>query len=128
MSLPNARSAAAECKAECMAMTMKHYVLCSGPTISEAYVTEYSTDKIEMHIGAINEGDKVLLVSPVIRSYNVHTVVHNMSHVYEKRPRTPLRLTSAPAQPQASQQLEACLPRLPVCLHSWQEALQAGAR
>lgn len=42
--------------------------MCLGPTISEAYITEYSTDKIEMHIGAINEGDKVLLVRHTMRA------------------------------------------------------------
>lgn len=71
MSLPVARSAAAECNGECMVMSIKRYFICIGPTISEAYVTEYSTDKIEMHIGAINEGDKVLLVSPVPLSLTV---------------------------------------------------------
>ena len=35
----------------------------AGETISEEYITEYSTDKIEMHTGAIEQGQRVLLVS-----------------------------------------------------------------
>ncbi len=35
----------------------------TGPTISEEYITEYSTDKVEMHTGHIKEGQRVLLVS-----------------------------------------------------------------
>lgn len=34
----------------------------AGETISEEYITEYSTDKIEMHVGAVQEGQRVLLV------------------------------------------------------------------
>lgn len=37
-----------------------------GATISESYVTEYSTDKIEMHVGAVNEGQCVLLIDDLI--------------------------------------------------------------
>lgn len=35
----------------------------AGETISESYITEYSTDKIEMHTGAVQPGQKVVLVS-----------------------------------------------------------------
>jgi adenine phosphoribosyltransferase len=39
-----------------------------GETISEEYSLEYGTDKIEMHVGAVQEGQNVLLVwSPLIR-------------------------------------------------------------
>jgi adenine phosphoribosyltransferase len=37
-----------------------------GETISAEYVTEYSTDKIEMHTGAVKQGQKVLLVDDLI--------------------------------------------------------------
>ncbi len=37
-----------------------------GETISAEYVTEYSTDKIEMHTGAVQPGQKVLLVDDLI--------------------------------------------------------------
>jgi adenine/guanine phosphoribosyltransferase-like PRPP-binding protein len=34
----------------------------TGATVSEAYITEYSTDTIEMHTGAVQPGQRVLLV------------------------------------------------------------------
>jgi hypothetical protein len=34
----------------------------TGETIGEEYITEYSTDKIEMHTGAIHPGQRVVLV------------------------------------------------------------------
>ena len=37
-----------------------------GETICAEYVTEYSTDKIEMHTGAVKPGQKVLLVDDLI--------------------------------------------------------------
>ncbi|PNH02940.1 Adenine phosphoribosyltransferase 1 [Tetrabaena socialis] len=37
-----------------------------GAKITEEYKTEYSTDKIEMHVGAIQEGQRVLLVDDLI--------------------------------------------------------------
>ncbi|KAF6261692.1 phosphoribosyltransferase-like protein [Scenedesmus sp. NREL 46B-D3] len=37
-----------------------------GETVCESYDTEYSTDKIEMHTGAINAGQRVLLVDDLI--------------------------------------------------------------
>ncbi|WIA40171.1 hypothetical protein OEZ86_013568 [Tetradesmus obliquus] len=37
-----------------------------GETISESYDTEYSTDKIEMHTGAISAGQRVVLVDDLI--------------------------------------------------------------
>lgn len=43
---------------------MYHYCCPAGETISESYDTEYSTDKIEMHTGAVQPGNKVVLVSP----------------------------------------------------------------
>lgn len=38
----------------------------AGETVSEAYVTEYSTDTIEMHTGAVQPGQRVLLVDDLI--------------------------------------------------------------
>jgi adenine phosphoribosyltransferase len=37
-----------------------------GETVSESYITEYSTDKIEMHTGAVTAGQRVLLVDDLI--------------------------------------------------------------
>jgi len=37
-----------------------------GAVISEAYVTEYSTDKIEMHEGHVKPGQRVLLVDDLV--------------------------------------------------------------
>ena len=37
-----------------------------GETICADYVTEYSTDRIEMHTGAITPGQRVLLVDDLI--------------------------------------------------------------
>lgn len=38
----------------------------AGATVSEEYKTEYSTDKIEMHEGAVQPGQRVLLVDDLI--------------------------------------------------------------
>ncbi|MEW5300293.1 MAG: hypothetical protein WDW36_003233 [Sanguina aurantia] len=37
-----------------------------GAKLSEEYGTEYSTDKIEIHVGAVTEGQRVLLVDDLI--------------------------------------------------------------
>jgi len=37
-----------------------------GETISEEYSLEYGTDKIEMHVGAVQEGQNVLLIDDLI--------------------------------------------------------------
>lgn len=37
-----------------------------GATISADYVTEYSTDRIEMHVGAVQPGQRVVLVDDLI--------------------------------------------------------------
>ncbi|KAI8471656.1 MAG: adenine phosphoribosyltransferase 1-like protein [Monoraphidium minutum] len=37
-----------------------------GEVVSEEYVTEYSTDKIEMHTGAITAGQRVLLIDDLV--------------------------------------------------------------
>lgn len=39
---------------------------CLGPKISEEYATEYSTDKIEMHEGAVQPGQRVVLIDDLI--------------------------------------------------------------
>jgi hypothetical protein len=41
----------------------------SGDRISESYVTEYSTDTIEMHTGAVKPGQRVVLVCAHTRSF-----------------------------------------------------------
>ena len=37
-----------------------------GETVSVEYKTEYSTDKIEMHTGAVKPGQRVLLIDDLI--------------------------------------------------------------
>jgi len=37
-----------------------------GQAIGEDYALEYGTDRIEMHIGAVNEGERVLIVDDLI--------------------------------------------------------------
>jgi hypothetical protein len=48
----------------------------AGETISESYDTEYSTDKIEMHTGAVNAGQRVVLVRLVV------CIIDNASTVF----------------------------------------------
>lgn len=38
----------------------------TGEVISEEYVLEYGTDRIEMHVGAVQHGDRVLIVDDLI--------------------------------------------------------------
>jgi adenine/guanine phosphoribosyltransferase-like PRPP-binding protein len=38
----------------------------AGETISADYITEYSTDRIEMHLGAVKAGDNVVLIDDLI--------------------------------------------------------------
>ena len=37
-----------------------------GPTSSEAYALEYGTDALEMHVGAVTPGQRVLLVDDLV--------------------------------------------------------------
>lgn len=37
-----------------------------GETIGQSYELEYGTDEVEIHVGAVTEGDKVLLVDDLI--------------------------------------------------------------
>jgi hypothetical protein len=49
----------------CLFCCLLALLLClieTGQTVSEAYITEYSTDTIEMHTGAVSPGQRVLLV------------------------------------------------------------------
>lgn len=46
--------------------TLSGTVAHAGETISEEYSLEYGTDKIEMHLGAVGPGDKVLLVDDLV--------------------------------------------------------------
>jgi adenine phosphoribosyltransferase len=38
----------------------------TGAVISESYALEYGTDALELHVGAISEGQRVLLVDDLI--------------------------------------------------------------
>ena len=38
----------------------------AGETISAEYQLEYGSDKIEMHVGAVTPGDKVVLIDDLI--------------------------------------------------------------
>lgn len=37
-----------------------------GPVISQEYTLEYGTDRIEMHIGAVEKGERVLIIDDLI--------------------------------------------------------------
>ena len=39
---------------------------CAGPTVGASYQLEYGEDRIEMHTGAIQEGQRVLLIDDLI--------------------------------------------------------------
>ena len=62
-------SAAGACKLYVLSLVCSA-VHCSnvnaGETISAEYKLEYGTDKIEMHVGAVKEGQRVLLVDDLI--------------------------------------------------------------
>ena len=38
----------------------------SGKVISEEYSLEYGTDKIEMHVGAVQDGERALIIDDLI--------------------------------------------------------------
>ncbi len=38
----------------------------AGPVISQEYTLEYGTDQIEMHVGAVEKGERVLIVDDLI--------------------------------------------------------------
>lgn len=42
---------------------MNQYV---GEVISEAYVLEYGTDRLEMHVGAIEPGERALVIDDLV--------------------------------------------------------------
>ena len=46
--------------------TLASYTVFAGATLSADYVTEYSTDRIEMHVGAVAPGQRVVLVDDLI--------------------------------------------------------------
>jgi hypothetical protein len=60
-------------------MLFVHCCCPAGETISESYDTEYSTDKIEMHTGAVQPGNKVVLVSSCLRCVLHHLGVTQMA-------------------------------------------------
>lgn len=39
---------------------------CVGEVISEAYVLEYGTDRLEMHVGAIEPGERALVIDDLV--------------------------------------------------------------
>lgn len=39
---------------------------CLGEVISEAYVLEYGTDCLEMHVGAVHPGERVLVIDDIV--------------------------------------------------------------
>lgn len=42
------------------------YMTCLGEVISEAYVLEYGTDCLEMHVGAVYPGERVLVIDDIV--------------------------------------------------------------
>lgn len=49
-------------------MTVNLYLVlvCAGETLHADYITEYSTDRIEMHVGAVQSGQRVVLIDDLI--------------------------------------------------------------
>lgn len=45
-------------------LTVEHYL--TGEVISEEYSLEYGTDKMEMHVGAVKEGERAIVVDDLI--------------------------------------------------------------
>lgn len=45
---------------------MVTWLVTSGEVISEEYSLEYGTDKMEMHVGAVQPGDRALVVDDLI--------------------------------------------------------------
>lgn len=41
-------------------------VVCSGPVISEEYSLEYGKDIMEMHVGAVEAGERALVIDDLI--------------------------------------------------------------
>lgn len=41
-------------------------IIFSGEVISEEYSLEYGTDKIEMHVGAVQAGERALVIDDLI--------------------------------------------------------------
>lgn len=41
-------------------------IILSGEVISEEYSLEYGTDKIEMHVGAVQTGERALVIDDLI--------------------------------------------------------------
>lgn len=39
---------------------------CTGPTIGVDYSLEYGTDRIEMHVGALQAGERVVIIDDLI--------------------------------------------------------------
>lgn len=39
---------------------------CPGPVVGEEYELEYGTDRIEMHVGAVQPGERCLIVDDLI--------------------------------------------------------------
>jgi adenine/guanine phosphoribosyltransferase-like PRPP-binding protein len=42
------------------------HVSCVGEVISEAYVLEYGTDCLEMHVGAVQPGERALVIDDLV--------------------------------------------------------------
>lgn len=41
-------------------------VECVGEVISEAYVLEYGTDCLEMHVGAVQPGERAIIIDDLV--------------------------------------------------------------
>lgn len=39
---------------------------CSGEVISEKYVLEYGTDCLEMHVGAVQQNERVIIIDDLV--------------------------------------------------------------
>lgn len=47
-------------------LLVSYYFQFTGEVISEEYVLEYGTDCLEMHVGAVQDGDRALVVDDLI--------------------------------------------------------------
>ena len=56
-----------EASAACLIEKTNSTIICiAGKTIYADYITEYSTDRIEMHIEAVQPGQRVVLIDDLV--------------------------------------------------------------
>jgi hypoxanthine phosphoribosyltransferase len=58
------------------------YTNLEGEVISETYVLEYGTDCLEMHVGAIEPGERVLIVDDLVATGGTLCAAINLMGTY----------------------------------------------